>query len=150
MKRYLKSDSDIVDKDGWFDTGDVATIDKNGYMRVTDRSKDVIKSGGEWISSIDLENAAVGHPDILEAAAIGIANSKWGERPIVVVVCHQNRKPNKNEILRFIAKHVAKWQVPDDVIFVDEIPHTATGKISKIELRQHLVNINYTNPANVE
>ena len=141
VKRYLKSDSDIVDRDGWFDTGDVATIDKNGYMRVTDRSKDVIKSGGEWISSIDLENAAVGHPDILEAAAIGIANPKWGERPIVVVVCHQNRKPNKKEILSFIAKHVAKWQVPDDVIFVDEIPHTATGKISKVELSDQKITI---------
>ncbi len=146
VKRYLKSHSDIVDKDDWFDTGDVATIDANGYMRITDRSKDVIKSGGEWISSIDLENAAVGHPDISEAAAIGISHPKWDERPVIVVVCHQNKKPKKEEILTFISKKFAKWQVPDDVIYVDEIPHTATGKISKVDLREQLLESGYTHP----
>ena len=146
VKRYFKSTSDIVDKNGWFDTGDVATIDVNGYMRITDRSKDVIKSGGEWISSIDLENAAVGHPDIIEAAAIGIAHPKWNERPVVVVVCHQGKKPSKQDILNFISKNVAKWQVPDDVIYVDEIPHTATGKISKVDLREQLLKSGYMHP----
>ena len=146
VKRYLKSSSDIVDQEGWFDTGDVATIDSNGYMRITDRSKDVIKSGGEWISSIDLENAAVGHPEIIEAAAIGVFHPKWDERPVVVIVCHSGKKPAKKEILDFISKHVAKWQVPDDVIYMDEIPHTATGKISKVDLRQQLLDIGYAHP----
>ena len=146
VKRYLKASSDIVDHEGWFDTGDVATIDSNGYMRITDRSKDVIKSGGEWISSIDLENAAVGHPEIIEAAAIGVFHPKWDERPVVVIVCHLGKKPSKREILDFISKHVAKWQVPDDVIYMDEIPHTATGKISKVDLRQQLLDIGYSHP----
>jgi fatty-acyl-CoA synthase len=146
VKRYLKSASDIVDQNGWFDTGDVATIDPNGYMRITDRSKDVIKSGGEWISSIDLENAAVGHPAVSEAAAIGVAHPKWDERPIVVVVCHGGERPDKSKILDVISKNVAKWQVPDDVIYMDEIPHTATGKISKLELRQQISDMNYVHP----
>ena len=115
-------------------------------MRITDRSKDVIKSGGEWISSIDLENAAVGHPEVIEAAAIGVAHPKWDERPIVVVVCHSIKKPEKIDILNFISKNVAKWQVPDDVIYMDEIPHTATGKISKIDLRKKLSDMNYVHP----
>ena len=146
VKRYLKSGSDIADDNDWFDTGDVATIDSNGYMRITDRSKDVIKSGGEWISSIDLENAAVGHPEVIEAAAIGVAHPKWDERPIVVVVCHSSKKPEKMDILNFISKNVAKWQVPDDVIYMDEIPHTATGKISKLDLRKKLSDMNYVHP----
>lgn len=146
VKRYLKSSSDIVDSEGWFDTGDMATIDASGYMKITDRSKDVIKSGGEWISSIDLENAAVGHSDISEAAAIGISHPKWGERPVLIVVCHQNKSPSKKEILNFISNDVAKWQVPDDVIFVSEIPHTATGKISKVDLRQQLLESGYRHP----
>jgi fatty-acyl-CoA synthase len=146
VKRYLKSGTDIADDNDWFDTGDVATIDSNGYMRITDRSKDVIKSGGEWISSIDLENAAVGHPDVSEAAAIGVAHPKWDERPIVVVVCHTSKKPEKIDILNFIAKNVAKWQVPDDVIYMDKIPHTATGKISKLDLRKKLSDMNYVHP----
>ncbi len=146
VKRYFKTDSDIVDEEGWFDTGDVATIDPNGYMRITDRSKDVIKSGGEWISSIDLENAAVGHPDVSEAAAIGIAHPQWGERPIVVIVCDKNTNPDKKDIISFISKHVAKWQIPDDVIYMNEIPHTATGKISKVDLRQQLLDGGYVHP----
>ena len=146
VKRYLKSDSDIANKNGWFDTGDVATIDPNGYMRITDRSKDVIKSGGEWISSIDLENAAVGHPEILEAAAIGIAHPKWDERPIIVVVCNEGKRPSKSNIIKFISSHVAKWQVPDDVVYMKDIPHTATGKISKVDLRKRLSQLNYRHP----
>ena len=133
---YLKHDKPAVDAANWFDTGDMATMDANGYVRITDRSKDVIKSGGEWISSIDLENAAVGHPDVAEAAAIGVADPKWGERPILVVVPKPGTTPDKAEILARVAKVVAKWQVPDDVVYRDEIPHTATGKISKLQLRE--------------
>ena len=146
VQKYLKTEQETVDKFGWFDTGDVATIDKNGYMRITDRSKDIIKSGGEWISSIDLENAAVGHPEIVEAAAIGIKHPKWDERPILVVVSKKNSKISKEEIFEFMKSYVAKWQIPDDIIFTDEIPHTATGKISKIDLRKILEEKHYVHP----
>ena len=146
VQKYLKTEQETVDKFGWFDTGDVATIDKNGYMRITDRSKDIIKSGGEWISSIDLENAAVGHPEIVEAAAIGIKHPKWDERPILVVVSKKNSKISKEEIYEFMKSYMAKWQIPDDIIFVDEIPHTATGKISKIDLRKILEEKHYVHP----
>ena len=124
------------DPDGFFDTGDVAHIDPTGIMQITDRSKDVIKSGGEWISSIDLENLAVGHPDVAEAAVIGIAHPKWDERPLLVVVRNEGREPSKDDILRFMDGKIAKWWMPDDVAFVEEIPHTATGKIQKITLRE--------------
>lgn len=124
------------DADDWFDTGDVAHIDTNGYMQITDRSKDVIKSGGEWISSIELENLAVGHPDVQEAAVIGIKHSRWDERPLMVIVRKQGREPDKTDILAFLNGKVAKWWMPDDVAFVDEIPHTATGKIQKMALRE--------------
>ncbi len=147
VKKYLKTGEDIVDEYGWFDTGDVATMNPQGYMRITDRSKDVIKSGGEWISSIDLENAAVGHSDVAEAAAVGIAHPKWGERPIIVVVCEEGKKPSKEAIINYIKNHVAKWQIPDDVIYMDEIPHTATGKISKLDLREKLFGMNYKLPS---
>ncbi|MEO1920059.1 MAG: long-chain-fatty-acid--CoA ligase [Paracoccaceae bacterium] len=146
LQRYLKHDEDAVDKDGWFDTGDVATIDENGYIRITDRSKDVIKSGGEWISSISLENAAIAHPEVAEAAAIGIAHPKWDERPILVIVAMPNKTPDANDILDLVGKSFAKWQVPDDVVFLDELPHTATGKISKLELRKILITQNYKLP----
>ena len=146
VEQYLKMDQKAVDKDGWFDTGDVATIDENGYMSITDRSKDIIKSGGEWISSIELENAAVGHPSIVEAAAIGVSHPKWDERPILIVVCKEGKKVSPDEITDFMLDYVAKWQIPDDIIFLDEIPHTATGKISKMELRQILVNQKYQHP----
>ncbi len=146
VQRYLKQDVDAVDKDGWFDTGDVATIDENGYVRITDRSKDVIKSGGEWISSISLENAAVAHPDVAEAAAIGIPHPKWDERPILVIVAMPDKNPDPQEILSLIAQHFAKWQIPDDVIFMAELPHTATGKISKLELRKLLNEQDYKLP----
>jgi fatty-acyl-CoA synthase len=124
------------DADGWFDTGDVAHIDPNGYMQITDRSKDVIKSGGEWISSIDLENLAVGHPDVAEAAVIGIAHPKWDERPLLVVVLKEGKSAGRADILGFMEGKVAKWWMPDDVAFVKEIPHTATGKIQKTTLRE--------------
>ncbi|TKT81174.1 fatty-acid--CoA ligase [Aquamicrobium sp. LC103] len=124
------------DEEGWFDTGDVAHIDPNGYMQITDRAKDVIKSGGEWISTIDLENLAVGHPDVAEAAVIGIAHPKWDERPLLVVVRKAGKEPTKTDLLGFMEGKVAKWWMPDDVAFVDAIPHTATGKIQKTTLRQ--------------
>ena len=125
-----------LDDDGFFPTGDVATLDRYGYMRITDRTKDVIKSGGEWISSIDLENAAVGHEDVKQAAVIGIRHPKWEERPLLVVVCKEGRTPSKDALLDHLRTRVAKWWLPDDVVFVDEIPLTATGKIQKSRLRE--------------
>lgn len=133
---YGGAGAEQFDEEGWFDTGDVAHIDPNGYMRITDRAKDVIKSGGEWISTIELENLAVGHPDVAEAAVIGAAHSKWGERPLLVVVRKPGRQPSRDDILAFMDGKVAKWWMPDDVIFVAEIPHTATGKIQKTALRR--------------
>lgn len=121
--------------DGFFDTGDVATIDANGYMQITDRAKDVIKSGGEWISTIDLENLAVSHPDVAEAAVIGVPHPKWDERPLLVIVPKAGRSPTREAILAHYEGRIAKWWMPDDVVFVDEIPHTATGKIQKMTLR---------------
>ena len=146
VQRYLKHDTDAVDKDGWFDTGDVATMDENGYVRITDRSKDVIKSGGEWISSIALENAAVAHPQVAEAAAIGIPHPKWDERPILVIVATPGSQPEPQEILALVGKSFAKWQIPDDIVFMDELPHTATGKISKLQLRGILKAQDYKLP----
>ena len=133
---YGGAGKDQYDADGWFDTGDVAHIDKHGYMQITDRAKDVIKSGGEWISTIDLENLAVGHPDVAEAAVIGVRHSKWDERPLLVVVRKPGREPAKQDILGFLDGKVAKWWMPDDVCFVADIPHTATGKIQKTALRE--------------
>jgi fatty-acyl-CoA synthase len=136
-KAYYKVDSDpVFEKDGWFDTGDVATMDPHGYMQITDRAKDVIKSGGEWISTIDLENLAVGHPKVAEAAAIGVRHPKWDERPLLVIVLKKGETATKEELLGFMQGKIAKWWVPDDVAFVDEIPHTATGKIQKVTLRE--------------
>jgi fatty-acyl-CoA synthase len=135
-KTYFKDDSDILDEEGFFDTGDVGTIDRYGYLNITDRSKDVIKSGGEWISSIELENLAVGHPKVAEAAVIGVRHPKWDERPLLVVVLKEGQAASKNEMLAFLDGKVAKWWMPDDVVFVAEIPHTATGKIQKIALRE--------------
>ena len=133
---YYRSEDGILDDNGFFDTGDVATIDPAGYMQVTDRSKDVIKSGGEWISSIDLENLAIGHPDVAEAAVIGVAHPKWDERPLLVIVPKPGRKPGKDEMLAFMTGKIAKWWLPDDVVLVEAIPHTATGKIQKTKLRE--------------
>jgi len=126
--------------DGWFDTGDVATIDSAGYMAITDRTKDVIKSGGEWISSIELENTVMGHPAVAEAAVIGVAHPKWTERPLLVVVKAEGQDVSKEELLAFYDGKVATWWIPNDVEFIDELPHTATGKIKKIELRKQFTD----------
>ncbi len=138
---YFKGEGgDILDKDGWFDTGDVSTIDEHGYMEITDRSKDVIKSGGEWISSIELENLAVGHRDVIEAAVIGVAHPKWDERPLLIIVRKEGSKVSREDLLEFLDGQIAKWWMPDDVVFVDEIPHTATGKIQKTALREQFAD----------
>jgi fatty-acyl-CoA synthase len=132
---YRVENADSHDADGYFGTGDVACMDADAYMRITDRTKDVIKSGGEWISSIDLENAAVGHPAVAEAAVIGVPHPKWTERPLLIVVKAPGASVEKEEILAFLEGRVAKWWIPEDAVFVEEIPHTATGKISKKDLR---------------
>jgi len=137
LKRYFKGDADCVDEDQWFDTGDVAVIHPDGILQLTDRTKDVIKSGGEWISSVELENVAISHPAVAEAAAIGIAHPKWDERPLLVVVKKPGMDVSGDELRELLAAKVAKWWLPDAVEFVDEIPHTATGKISKKDLREH-------------
>jgi fatty-acyl-CoA synthase len=138
-KSYFKGDGgDILDEDGFFDTGDVATMDPHGYMQITDRAKDVIKSGGEWISSIDLENLAVGHPSVAEAAVIGVKHPKWDERPLLVIVVKQGQSATRDDILSFMKGKIANWWMPDDVVFMKEIPHTATGKIQKTVLREQL------------
>ena len=128
----------ILDADGYFATGDVATLDGDGYMQITDRAKDVIKSGGEWISSIDLENAALGHPAVHEAAVIGIQHPVWQERPLLVVVRKPGAEVSAAALREFLEKKVARWWLPDDVLFVDELPHTATGKLHKLKLREQL------------
>ncbi len=136
---FGRDESPLLDVQGrgrWFPTGDVATIDADAYMQITDRSKDVIKSGGEWISSIDLENIAMAHPAVHEAAAIACRHPKWDERPLLVVVRKPGATVSRDELLGFYEGRIAKWQIPDDVVFVDEIPHTATGKIQKLKLRE--------------
>ncbi|MBV9739651.1 MAG: long-chain-fatty-acid--CoA ligase [Hyphomicrobiales bacterium] len=138
---YFKgAGGNILDDDGFFDTGDVATVDEFGYMQIVDRSKDVIKSGGEWISSIDIENIAVGHPDVAEAAVIGVRHPKWDERPLLIIVPKKDRTPTKQSVLAFLEGKIAKWWMPDDVVLVQEIPHTATGKILKTALRDKFSN----------
>lgn len=132
---YGGAGKEQFDEENWFDTGDVAHIDGNGFMQITDRAKDVIKSGGEWISTIALENLAVGHPDVAEAAAIGVAHPKWDERPLLIVVPKPGKSPTKADLIGFLEGKVAKWWLPDDVVFLNEIPHTATGKIQKTTLR---------------
>jgi fatty-acyl-CoA synthase len=134
-RTYHGETAEAIDADGFFDTGDVAHIDPHGYMRITDRSKDVIKSGGEWISSIELENLAVSHPGVAEAAVIGIRHPKWDERPLLIVVAKPGASPTKDALIDFMRPKIAKWWLPDDVVFVEAIPHTATGKIKKTELR---------------
>ncbi|HXW21190.1 MAG TPA: long-chain-fatty-acid--CoA ligase [Roseiarcus sp.] len=136
-KSYFRGEGgEILDENGFFDTGDVATIDPNGYMQITDRSKDVIKSGGEWISSIDIENIAVGHPEVAEAAVIGIRHPKWDERPLLIIVPKEGKHPERDSVLGYLDGRIAKWWMPDDVQVVTEIPHTATGKINKMKLRE--------------
>ncbi|MES2755387.1 MAG: long-chain fatty acid--CoA ligase [Pseudomonadota bacterium] len=136
VKRYFQADSDAIDADGWFDTGDVSVMHPDGTMQITDRSKDVIKSGGEWISSVELENAAMGCPGVAEAAAIGIAHPKWDERPLLLVVRKPNSAVTPAEITAHLGRHVAKWWLPDEIVFVYDLPHTATGKLLKTALRE--------------
>ncbi len=133
---YFKGEGGDVLQDGWFPTGDVAVIDDEGYMQITDRSKDVIKSGGEWIGSIDLENIAVAHPAVLQAACIGVAHPKWDERPLLVVVKKPGMDVSKEELLAFYEGKIAKWWTPDDVVFTDSLPLGATGKILKNKIRE--------------
>ena len=133
---FGEGENAAVDAEGWFDTGDVSTIDPEGYMAITDRTKDVIKSGGEWISSIELENIAVGHPDVQEAAVIGVPHERWSERPLLLVVLNEGAVTSKGALLEYMADHVAGWQVPDDVLFVESLPHTATGKLKKSAIRE--------------
>jgi fatty-acyl-CoA synthase len=137
IQQYFQDESGpCVDEEGWFDTGDVAILYANGAMQITDRSKDVIKSGGEWISSIELENAAVGCPGVAEAAAVGVQHPKWDERPLLLVVRKPEAAVTAEEILAHLSGHVAKWWLPDEVLFVDSLPHTATGKLLKTALRE--------------
>jgi fatty-acyl-CoA synthase len=138
VRDYYKSEGQSPLVDGWFPTGDVGTIDADGYLQITDRSKDVIKSGGEWISSIDIENIAVAHPAVAMAACIGVVHPKWDERPIVAVLVKPGMQITREELLSFYAGKTAKWQIPDDVVFVDAIPLGATGKILKTKLRELL------------
>jgi acyl-CoA synthetase (AMP-forming)/AMP-acid ligase II len=133
---YFKGEGGrVTDKDGWFGTGDVATIDPDGYVQLTDRLKDVIKSGGEWISSIEIENLAVSHPDVFEAAVIAVHHPVWQERPLLLIQPKSGSAPSKESILEFLSSRIAKWWLPDDVVFVESLPHTATGKLLKTELR---------------
>ena len=140
IKRYFKADQDAANNEGWFDTGDVGIIHPDGTLQLTDRTKDVIKSGGEWISSVELENAAVGHPAVAEAAAVGMPHPKWDERPVLFVVKNEGADVTGGEVIDFLKDKVAKWWLPDAVEFIDEIPHTATGKISKKDLRDQFAD----------
>lgn len=140
VRDYYGSDKGSPLVNGWFPTGDVATIDADGFMQITDRSKDVIKSGGEWISSIDVENIAMGHPAVLMAACLGMHHPKWDERPIVVVVKKPGQDVSRDALLSFYTGKIAKWQIPDDVVFVDAIPLGATGKMQKMKLREQLAD----------
>jgi fatty-acyl-CoA synthase len=133
---YFRSDlGPLLDAEGWMPTGDVATIDAGGSIEITDRSKDLVKSGGEWISSIALENTAVGHPSIAEAAVIAVPHPRWQERPLLVAVKAAGSQVEKEDVITYLADRVPKWWLPDDVVFIDELPHTATGKLRKTELR---------------
>ena len=136
IRRYMGADADAADAEGWFSTGDVATIDPHGMMEITDRTKDIVKSGGEWISSIQLENIAVGHPDVAEAAIVAARHPKWDERPLLIVVAKPGRTIDPAALLALYAGQVAKWWTPDEVVVVDTLPHTATGKLNKLALRQ--------------
>ena len=135
---YKGAGASSFDPDGWFDSGDIATIDARGYVKLTDRAKDLIKSGGEWISSIEIENHAVGHSSVAEAAVIGVAHPKWDERPLLVVVKKPGAVVDRDALLAHLQGRIAKWWMPDDVVFVDELPHTGTGKIAKNLLREKL------------
>jgi fatty-acyl-CoA synthase len=149
IDRYFRNDASPL-IDGWFPTGDVATIDKDSFLNITDRSKDVIKSGGEWISSIDVENVAIAHPAVAEAACIACSHPKWTERPLLVVVMRPDAHVTREELLAFYEGKVAKWWIPDDVVFVDELPHTATGKLQKLKLRERFRDHVLASALNIE
>jgi len=136
VQRYFRAEEDAVNEMGWFDTGDVATIDAMGYLQIVDRKKDVIKSGGEWISSIDLENIAVGHPNVQEACVIGVTHPKWDERPLLLVVPVEGQTVTDADIQDYLKGKIAKWWTPDAVVVVESLPHTATGKLLKMKLRE--------------
>jgi len=143
-REYFRGEGgDILDSEGFFDTGDVATIDEYGFMQITDRAKDVIKSGGEWISSIEIENIAAGHPKAELAAVIGVAHPKWDERPLLLVKLRPGEKATREEVLAYLEGKIAKWWMPDDVAFVDEIPLGATGKIDKKLIRQRFADYSF-------
>ncbi|WP_205411629.1 long-chain-fatty-acid--CoA ligase [Sphingomonas carotinifaciens] len=136
IDRYFGASADAVDADGWFGTGDVGRIDAHGFLQITDRSKDVIKSGGEWISSIELENAAAAHPAVAEAAVVGVAHPSWQERPLLLVRLHPDVPFDADDMRAHLLRHVARWWLPDDIVVVDELPHTASGKVVKAALRE--------------
>ena len=136
LERYFKSETDAVDADGWFDTGDISSIDPDGYMSIVDREKDVIKSGGEWISSIDVENAVASHADVMQTAVVGIPHPKWDERPLLFVVSNSGNEIDREELDELMLKKFEKWQLPDQVVFLKELPIGATGKVKKIDLRE--------------
>ena len=146
-RRYLNAEADATDAEGWFATGDVSTIDAHGLMEITDRTKDIVKSGGEWISSIALENIAVDHPDVAEAAIVGARHPKWDERPLLIVVAKPGRTIDPADLLASYAGKIAKWWTPDEVVVVDQLPHTATGKLNKLALRQQFRNFKLASAA---
>ena len=135
----LENSEEKFTADGWLRTGDIATIDDDGYIDITDRTKDVIKSGGEWISSVQLENAIMGHEDVAEAAVVAQPDEKWGERPLAAVVLREGRELSSEDLANFLRERMEKWMVPENYVFVDEIPRTSTGKFSKLDLRRQLL-----------
>jgi acyl-CoA synthetase (AMP-forming)/AMP-acid ligase II len=143
-RAYYRTSESPSTEDGWLRTGDVATIDAEGYIRIVDRTKDLIKSGGEWISSVELENAIMGHPDVVEAAVVGVGHAKWGERPLACIVVRDGASIDRDELLSFLTGKVAKWWLPDDVVVIDAVPKTSVGKFDKKVLREryrdHLVS----------
>jgi fatty-acyl-CoA synthase len=143
-KAYYKLDQQTLTDDGWFDTGDIANIDQLGFMQITDRDKDVIKSGGEWISSIEVENIAVGCAGVAEAAVIGLPHPKWSERPLLIILREAGSDVEGETILAYLNGKIARWWMPDDVVFVDEIPHSATGKIQKMNLREQFSHFEFS------
>jgi fatty-acyl-CoA synthase len=136
LERYFKEEQPAVDGDGWFDTGDVAVIHPDGTMQITDRAKDVIKSGGEWISSIELENAAMGCPGVAEAAAVGVYHPKWDERPLLLVIRKPGEDVSDTAIRDHLSSRIARWWMPEEILFVESLPHTGTGKLLKSALRE--------------
>ena len=143
INEYYRYDGQTLDDDGWFETGDVASIDEYGYMQITDRVKDVIKSGGEWISSIELENCAVNHPKVAEAAVVGMPHPTWSERPLLLVILHEGETLSREEMLAWFEGKVAKWWIPEECLFVDALPHTATGKLSKKDIRAEYADFSW-------